>query len=142
MYTYNLLKALHIIAVICWMAGLLYLPRLFVYHCCLDKNDKSYDMFCRMERRLLYYIMHPSMAVACVFGVLMMLNLEWRSMAWLHCKITLVLLMVAMHFWYSSMHKKFLHKSNQRSSRFYRIVNEVPALLMVAIVLLAVLKPW
>ncbi len=123
------------------MAGLLYLPRLFVYHSTLEKNDKAYNMFCTMEKKLLNYIMHPSMITVIALGVIMILDLEWRTMVWLHYKLVLVLLLIGIHFWYLSLHKKFLHENNQYSERFYRIINEIPAVIMVIVVLLAVLKP-
>lgn len=138
---YNWLKALHVIAIICWMAGLLYLPRLFVYHA--EAKAEAGEIFKIMERRLLKIIMNPAMIAAFLFGTLMLAaNPALMSEPWMHAKLGLVFLMAGLHGFFAGCVRKFANGRNVRSAKFYRIINEVPAVLMVIIVLLAVAKPF
>jgi putative membrane protein len=136
------LKAFHIIAVISWMAGMLYLPRLFVYHCEAETGSRQSETFKTMERRLLRFIMTPAMIVTWMLG----LWLAWVgglfTAPWLHAKLALVILMSGAHGMMSRFVKDFAADNNRKSQRFYRIFNEVPTVLMILVVLLAVLKPW
>ncbi len=138
---YLTLKALHIIAVISWMAGMLYLPRLFVYHAAAARGSEQSETFKVMERRLLRFIMTPAMIVTWVVG----LWLVWESGAyaagWFHVKFALVLGMSAMHGKLAAWTAEFGRDANPRPAKFYRMINEVPTVLMVVIVLLAVIKP-
>lgn len=132
-------KAAHIIAVICWMAGLLYLPRLFVYHADAIKGGEADETFKVMEYKLYYYIMHPSMLASYVIGLSMFISQgKWEM--WMHIKLGLVLLMTVAHIVMGMYLRDFACGSNVRSSKFFRVFNEVPSLLMVFIVILAVTK--
>jgi len=139
---YLWLKAFHIVAVISWMAGMLYLPRLFVYHCEAEPGSRQSETFKTMERRLLRFIMTPAMIVTWLLG----LWLAWMgglfAAPWLHAKLALVVLMSGAHGMMSRFVKDFAADSNRKSQKFYRIFNEVPTVLMILVVLLAVLKPW
>ena len=140
---YQLIKALHIIAVICWMAGMLYLPRLFVYHATVDKSSSESKLLSVMEYRLLKYIMNPSLVATFIFGLLMIWALEISSFGkWLHVKLLLVFIMTGIHGLLSSHLKKFAMSTNMKSHVYFRLLNEIPTVLMIGIVLLAVLKPW
>lgn len=140
---YALYKALHIIAVISWMAGMLYLPRLFVYHADADKGSELSETFKIMERRLLRIIINPAMVLAFVFGGLMLWeNPEILKQGWMHAKIALVLGMTAFHGFLARWRKQFVKDQNTRSSKFYRRVNEIPTVLMIIIVILVVMKPF
>ena len=139
---YEVLKALHIIAVIAWMAGLLYLPRLFVYHADAEKGSKQSETFKLMERRLLRGIMNPAMVLAWIFGLLLAWRGDWWSSGWFQVKIVLVLVMTGVHHACSRWRKDFAADRNARPARFYRIWNEVPTVLMIVIVFLAMLKPF
>ena len=136
------LKALHIIAVIAWMAGMLYLPRLFVYHAMAETGSKQSETFKVMEWRLLKFIINPAMIATWVLG----LWLAWEGgvfrSGWLHAKLALVLALSAVHGFFVRWVKDFQADRNTRSAKFYRIANEIPTVLMVLIVLLAVLKPF
>ena len=137
-------KALHIIAVICWMAGLLYLPRLFIYHLQLSENDQAVATFKVMERRLLNAITLPSMVFSLITGLLLLFyfgNVDWQSV-WLWFKLLSVTLMIAATLFVASCQKAFAEDRNSRSERFYRIINEVPALLMIIIVVAVVVRPF
>ena len=139
---YEWIKALHVIAVISWMAGMLYLPRLFVYHCEAEVGSKQSETFKTMERRLLKVIINPAMIVTWVFG----LWLAWKVFGfhggWLHAKIGLVLLLSAVHGYLAGAVRKFAEDRNEKPARHWRIVNEIPTLLMIAIVILVVVKPF
>jgi len=144
---YAWLKAFHIIAVIAWMAGMLYLPRLFVYHCTAAKGSVQSETFKVMERRLLRAIINPAMVATWVLG----LALAWRgpdssygwfAAGWLQAKLALVLVLSAVHGLFARWTRAFAADRNRHSERFYRIVNEVPTLLMIGIVILAVVKPF
>lgn len=141
---YSWLKALHLIAVISWMAGLLYLPRLYVYHCAQGPGSPASETFKVMERRLLRYIMNPAMIASFVFGFWLIWELgsgAW-SMGWLHAKLTLVALLAILHGLMARWRRDFELDRNRRSARFFRVVNEGPTLLMIGIVILAVVKPF
>lgn len=139
---YDWLKALHIIAVIAWMAGMLYLPRLFVYHAALPAGSTvQSETFKVMERRLLKAIMNPAMAATCGLGIAVAMMGGHYLNFWLHAKFVLVLAMSGVHGWLSRTVKDFAADRNRRNPRFYRVINEVPTLLMIGIVILAVVKP-
>ncbi|RWC39921.1 protoporphyrinogen oxidase HemJ [Mesorhizobium sp.] len=135
-------KAIHILAVISWMAGMLYLPRLLVYHTDAEKGSVQSETFKVMERRLLRGIINPAMIVTWVFG----LWLAWKGFGfqggWLHAKIGAVLLLSAMHGYLAGAVRKFAEDRNEKSAKHWRIVNEIPTLLMIAIVILVVVKPF
>ena len=140
---YLWLKALHIIFVISWMAGLLYLPRLYVYHTQVTPGSEADETFKVMERRLLRIIMNPAMIIAFISGILLIIATEAGAPGtgyWMHIKLVLVLGMGAVHGMLSSYRKAFERGENQKSEKFYRLLNEVPTVLMVAIVLLVVIK--
>jgi putative membrane protein len=142
---YLWLKALHIIAVISWMAGLLYLPRLFVYHAATQPGSEQSETFKTMERRLLKAIMTPAMIATWLFGLAMIWTMgfdAFKAAGWLHTKLVLVLALSAMHGLMSRWQRDFAHDRNRRSQKFFRIANEIPTLLMIAIVILAVVKPF
>ena len=139
---YEGIKALHIIAVIAWMAGMLYLPRLFVYHCDAEPGSKQSETFKTMERRLLRAIINPAMIVTWLAGLYLAWSGHWFSTGWLHGKLLLVLLLSGVHGFFARCVKDFAADRNHRSQRFYRIINEVPTLLMIGIVILVVVKPF
>ena len=138
---YPWLKVIHILAVISWMAGLFYLPRLFVYHCEAPAGSAQSETFKTMERRLLRAIMNPAMVAAWVFGGLMLWIQDWKA-GWLHGKLALVLVMTVMHHLFALWRKDFAADRNTRSQRFYRLMNEVPTLAMIGIVILVIVKPF
>lgn len=139
---YLWVKALHIIALVCWFAGLFYLPRLFVYHA-MAEDQPSCERFCVMERKLYRGIMNPSMiATLLLGGWLLYLNPAWLQMGWLHAKLTLVVLLVAYHHVCGAQLKRFARGDNPRGHVFYRWFNEVPVLFLLAIVILVVVKPF
>jgi putative membrane protein len=135
-------KAIHVIAVISWMAGMLYLPRLFVYHADAETGSVQSETFKVMERRLLRGIINPAMMVTWAFG----LWLAWKGFGfqggWLHAKIALVIAMSAVHGYLSGAVRKFADDRNQKPARHWRIVNEIPTLLMILIVILVIVKPF
>jgi putative membrane protein len=135
------LKALHVVFVVTWFAGLFYLPRLFVYHA--NSSDLiSLERFKVMERRL-YILMSLGATLAALFGVLMLVAVpDYLHMGWLHAKLTLVLLLIGYHFWCRQLVRAFATDRNRHSSRWYRGFNEAPSLLLIAIVILAVVKPF
>jgi putative membrane protein len=139
--SYEVIEALHIIAVISWMAGMLYLPRLFVYHAAAAKGSELSETLKIMERRLLKIIMHPAMGLTWVFGYVMLKESGFMKDGWMQAKISLVLAMTALHFYFSYQVRAFARDQNTKTARFYRIINEAPTVLMIAIVLLVVLKP-
>lgn len=138
-------KALHIIGVIAWMAGLLYLPRLFVYHADARIGSEQSETFKAMERRLLRGIMNPALVATYVFGVLLLLTPEmtdvWRD-GWFHAKVLLVLALTVFHYAVARWRTAFAADANARPARFYRIVNEVPTAIMIGIVILVVVRPF
>ncbi|CAN7232479.1 protoporphyrinogen oxidase HemJ [Mesorhizobium sp. LjRoot246] len=135
-------KAIHILAVISWMAGMLYLPRLLVYHADAEKGSVQSETFAVMERRLLRGIINPAMIVTWVFG----LWLAWKGFGfhggWLHAKIGAVLLLSAMHGYLAGAVRKFAEDRNEKPAKHWRMINEIPTLLMIAIVILVVVKPF
>ena len=140
--SYEILKALHIISVIAWMAGLLYLPRLFVYHASLPPGSEAQSAtFKVMERRLLKAIMNPALIATWLFGVALAWMSGFYASPWLQAKFALVLAMTGIHGWLARMVKDFAADRNTRGHRFYRVLNEVPTLLMIGIVILAIVKP-
>jgi len=142
MNLYLWLKAAHIISVIAWMAGMLYLPRLFVYHAGVAPGSAQSETFKVMERRLLRFIIMPAMTTTWVFGLwLAYETTAWRA-GWFHTKFALVIAMSGLHGYLSACARRFAADANQRSPKFYRILNEIPTVLMIAIVVLAVVKPF
>ena len=135
------LKALHVMAVISWMAGLLYLPRLFVYHCEAEKGSRQSETFKVMEQRLLRLIMNPAMIVVWVTGPLLAWQLGMYQDRWLMAKFALVVGLTGYHHALGYWRKDFAADRNTRDQRFYRIANEVPTLLMAGIVILVIVKP-
>jgi putative membrane protein len=139
---YEWIKALHVVAVIAWMAGLLYLPRLFVYHCDAEIGSKQSETFKVMEQRLLKAIMNPAMVVTWLAGLYLGWAGHWFSSGWLHGKLLLVIAMSGMHGFLARCARDFAADRNTRSKRFYRFINEVPTVLMIGIVILVVVKPF
>jgi len=139
---YEWIKALHVIAVISWMAGMLYLPRLFVYHCEAERGSKQSETFMVMEQRLLRIIINPAMIATWVLGLWLVWEGSWLPAHWFHVKLVLVLAMSALHGFFSRWVRDFAEDRNGRPARFYRIVNEVPTVLMMAVVVLAIVKPF
>ncbi len=138
------LKALHLISMVTWFAGLFYLPRLFVYHA-MSEDQVSRERFKIMERKLYRGIMTPSMLVTLALGIWMLIDYAWAwygRMGWLHLKLVLIAVLVGYHLWCGQLLKTFRDDRNQRSHVWYRWFNEAPVLLLVAIVLLASLKPF
>ena len=140
--TYLWIKAFHIIAVIAWMAGMLYLPRLFVYHTMAERGSVQSETFKVMERRLLRGIINPAMIATWILGLLLAWEGGWYRSPWLHAKILLVLAMSGVHGMLARYVKNFAADRNTKSQRFYRLINEVPTLLMILIVILVVVKPF
>ena len=141
---YAWLKAFHLLADFAWMAGLLYLPRLYVYHCQALRGSAESERFKIMERRLLKGIVLPSMTAAWLFGILLVLTpgvIDWHA-GWWHVKLLMVLLMSGFTGAASRWRRDFLEDRNRRTSRFYRIANEVPALLLVVIVVMVIVRPF
>ena len=146
MNTYLLFKSIHLIAVISWMAGLLYLPRIFVYHSEAIANNKSEDListFKIMERRLFIYIMNPAMIASWIFGVLLMhtIGTDNLSSLWLQLKLLFVIILTMYHFFLFQCLRKFAENNNPYSPRFYRIINEIPTVILIVIVFITVFKP-
>ena len=140
---YTWIKAFHIIAVMAWMAGLLYLPRLFVYHVEAKAGGELSETLKTMERRLLRFIMNPAMIAAWILGGLMLwANPGLFQMPWMHAKLTGIILITIVHHLYALWRKDFLADKNKRSAKFYKIWNEVPTVLMIIIVIMAVAEPF
>lgn len=139
---YNWVKAFHVIAIISWMAGMLYLPRLFVYHVDAPPGSQQSETFKVMERRLLRAIINPAMIVSWVLGLWLMWRGNWFSAGWMHGKLLLVLGLSAAHGYLSAAVRAFAEDRNTKPSRHWRIVNEVPTLLMIGIVILVIVKPF
>lgn len=139
---YLWIKALHVISVIAWMAGMLYLPRLFVYHCDAPKGSIQSDTFKIMERRLLKAIINPAMIATWVFGLILIWQGGWYKDGWLHAKVLLVLILSGLHGVYVRRLKDFAADKNTRPAKYYRILNEVPTVLMIGIVILVIVKPF
>jgi putative membrane protein len=139
---YLWLKALHIVAVISWMAGMLYLPRLFVYHAAAEAGSAQSETFKVMERRLLKAIMTPAMIVTWIVGIILMIQGQWFTAGWFHAKLVLVLAMTVMHGLLSHWAGEFAADRNRHSQKFYRVANEIPTVLLIGIVILVVVKPF
>ena len=139
---YERIKAVHIMAVIAWMSGMLYLPRLMVYHCDAEIGSKQSETFKVMEYRLLHYITTPAMVLVWIFGLYMAIEAPWYDELWLQLKVALVVLMSGLHGFLTARVKDFAADKNRFSQKFYRIINEVPAVLIVLIVILVVIKPF
>lgn len=139
---YSWLKAFHLIVVIGWMAGIFYLPRLFVYHCGAVAGSEQSETFKIMERRLLNLIMNPAMALTWLLGLWLAVWAGWFFYAWLWLKLLLVLALSALHVFCMRWMRDFQRDQNRHSSKFYRVVNEIPTVLMALIVILAVVKPF
>jgi putative membrane protein len=139
---YPWLKAIHVMAVIAWMAGMLYLPRLFVYHCGAEAGSRQSETFKVMERRLLRAIINPAMVVSWAFGLWMVYDGAWISSYWLQCKLLLVVALSGIHGMLARWTRDFAVDRNRHSERFFRVMNEVPAVLMVGIVIMVVIKPF
>ena len=139
---YLTLKALHIISFTAWMAGMFYLPRLFVYHVNAAKGGELSETLKVMERKLLRYIINPAMFATFGFGIWLMVMTEAWTGGWFHAKLTLLVLLTAFHGFCARWRKQFERDANTHSEKFYRWANEAPTLLLIGIVLLAVLKPF
>ncbi len=141
---YDWLRALHVIAVISWMAGMLYLPRLFVYHADAKPGSEQSETFKIMERRLYKYIMTPAMIVTWLAGLSMLYANPGllSGQGWMHAKLLLVFLLSGVHGAFGGMLRKFANDTSQKSAKFFRIVNEIPTLLMVVIVVLVIVRPF
>lgn len=139
---YSWLKALHVISVIAWMAGMLYLPRLYVYHCGAKPGSEMSETFKVMERRLLRAIINPAMIASWVFGLAMAWQGDLWGEGWFHGKLALLIGMQLIHAGMARWRRQFANDQNRHSARFYRFMNEVPTLLMIGIVILVIVKPF
>ena len=142
MNSYLLFKSLHLIAVISWMAGLLYLPRIFVYHS-ENTNEIVMSVFKTMERKLYFYIMTPAMILSWLFGLLLISEIGFEELGslWLQLKLVLVIFLSIYHFYLGKLLIKFKNDQNQKSSKFYRYINEIPTLLLILIIFIVIFKP-
>ena len=146
MNTYLLFKSIHLIAAISWMAGLLYLPRIFVYHSEAIQNNKSEDLmstFKVMERRLFIYIMNPAMIVSWIFGILLIhtIGMENFGSLWLQLKLFFVIILTIYHIFLLQCLRKFAENTNSFSPKFYRIINEIPTVLLIGVIFIIIFKP-
>ena len=143
MNAYLTFKALHLIAVVSWMAGLLYLPRIFVYHAETKENIGQSETFKLMEKRLYFYIMNPAMILSWVFGMLLIHSQGIISLSflWMKIKLGLVIILTGYHFYLLAVLKDFQIDSNTKSSKFFRIINEVPTILLIIIIFVVIFKP-
>jgi len=143
MNIYLTYKALHLIAVISWMAGLLYLPRIFVYHTENQSDKNISDVFKTMERKLYFYIMTPAMLISWIFGILLIgsIGFDQLSTYWLKTKLILVVLLTLYHFYLGNFLQKFKMDLNTKSSKFFRFFNEVPTILLILIIFIVIFKP-
>ncbi|MGO4706572.1 protoporphyrinogen oxidase HemJ [Microvirga sp. 2MCAF38] len=139
---YLWIKAFHVIAVISWMAGMLYLPRLFVYHCESQTGSIQSETFKIMERRLLKAIMNPAMILSWVLGIILIWQGGWISSGWLHAKLAFVLALSGVHGFLARCVKDFAADRNVRPAKFYRMLNEIPTVLMIGIVIFVIVKPF
>ena len=142
MNSYLLFKSLHLIAVISWMAGLLYLPRIFVYHS-ENNNEIISSVFKTMERKLFFYIMTPAMVLSWLFGLILIHEIGFQQLAslWLQLKLILVLFLTVYHIYLGSLLNQFKMDQNKKTSKFYRYINEIPTLLLILIVFIVIFKP-
>ena len=143
MNSYLLFKSLHLIAVISWMAGLLYLPRIFVYHVENINNQNSINIFKTMEKKLYFYIMIPAMILSWIFGLILIsiVGFDVLSAAWIQLKLIFVVLLTFYHFYLGQCLKNFAFEQNNKTSKFFRIINEIPTILLILIVFIVVFKP-
>jgi len=143
MNSYLIFKSLHLIAVISWMAGLLYLPRIFVYHAENCSNTEVCKVFKVMEKKLYFYIMYPAMLLSWIFGLALIhsVGVELLSALWMQVKFLLVVILTAYHFYLGLCLRAFSTDRNTSSSRYFRLINEIPTILLILIVFLAILKP-
>jgi putative membrane protein len=141
---YLWIKALHVVSMVAWMAGMFYLPRLFVYHCAVRRGSAESERFKLMERRLLKQIINPAMAATFGFGILLILTpgvIDWAA-GWWHVKLAALVAMTALHGMFSRWRRDFLHDRNTRPERFFRIANEVPTVLLLLIVVMVIVRPF
>ena len=143
MNTYLFFKSIHLIAVISWMAGLLYLPRIFVYHSENTENTNSSNIFKTMEKKLFYYIMTPAMILSWIFGLLLIHSLGFSifDQLWMQVKGISVILLTIYHFYLGNCVIRFSIDQNKNSSKFYRIINEIPTVLLILIIFIVIFKP-
>lgn len=139
---YDWIKAVHVIAIISWMAGLLYLPRLFIYHCDAPAGSDQDKTFALMEARLLNIIMTPAMIVAWVLGLWLAVQAGWLAAGWFHAKLAMALGLSAVHGYFAGAARRFAEGRNTVSPRHWRMINEIPTLLMIVIVILVIVKPF
>lgn len=139
---YDWIKAIHVIAVIAWMAGMLYLPRLFVYHCDAAPGSELSETLKVMEGRLLRIIINPAMAITWVLGLWMAWHASWYTAGWFHAKFVLVIVMSGLHGHFTKAVRQFAEDANARSAKYWRLMNEAPTILMIAIVILVIVKPF
>lgn len=139
---YDWIKAFHVIAVISWMAGMLYLPRLFIYHCDAEKGSVQSETFKVMERRLLQVIINPAMVISWVLGLWLAWAAGFYVAGWFHAKLLAVLALSATHGYFSASVRAFAEDRNEKPARHWRLVNEIPTVLMIAIVVLVIVKPF
>ena len=141
MESYLIYKSLHLISVVSWMAGLLYLPRIFVYHSENNEISSISEIFKTMERKLYFFIMYPAMILSWLFALVMLhKNSSLLTAGWMHMKLLLVIFLTAYHFYLGFCLKQFKNDNNSKSSKFFRITNEIPTILLILIVFLAILK--
>ena len=138
---YNFIKFFHIIFITTWMAGLFYLPRIFVYHSKTQINTQQYKTFLTMEHKLMKYIMNPSLIFSWLFGILLAINLEIQNELWLNIKFLMVFLMSVFHMYCAKLRKTFERGENKNTEKFFRWINEIPTILFIIIVFLVVFKP-
>ena len=143
MNIYLLFKSLHLISVISWMAGLLYLPRIFVYHAENKDNNNTSEVFKVMERKLYFYIMTPAMILSWVFGLVLIHSIGFQQLGqtWMILKIVFVILLTTYHFYLGKTLNNFKVDQNNRSHKFYRLINEIPTILLILIVFVVIFKP-
>ena len=140
---YYWLLSFHIISVIAWMAGMFYLPRLFVYHTRLESGSDAYEMFKEMERKLLRIIINPAMTFAWIFGLALSFGQDsWHGGGWFYIKFAAVLMLSAFHGYLSKWRRAFERDDNKKSEKFFRMVNEIPTILMMLVVFMVILKPF
>ena len=143
MNSYLLFKSLHLIAVISWMAGLLYLPRIFVYHAENLNDSNTSSIFKIMEKKLYLYIMMPAMVLSWIFGMILISNIGFENLGtlWIKIKLILVIILTMYHFYLGKLLEDFRLNKNSKSSKFFRFINEVPTLLLILIVFIVIFKP-
>ena len=143
MNSYLLFKSLHLIAVISWMAGLLYLPRIFVYHVENSEKKEATEIFEIMEKRLYFYIMRPAMIITWLFGIILVYinGFDIISQQWMYIKLTLVIFLTIYHEYLGTCLKSLKLKTNTKTSKFFRIINEVPTIILILIIFIVIFKP-